>query len=394
MARKTISGLYERNGIFHVDKVVRGVRIYESTGTSSREEAERYLIHRLEEIRKQTIYGVRKVRTWREAATRYLVEFSDQPSAWLTASCLEQLDMFIGDLPLTHIDDDSLRPFIESRRLGGYPLPSGRIAKPASNRTINIALQRVVRVLTMANRKWRDEQKRPWLDAVPFITTLSEKKTSREPYPLSWEEQRILFRELPDYLHSMALYKVNTGCREQEVCKLRWEWEIPVPELNTSVFIIPSNFGGRNGGKSGVKNGDDRLVVLNDIARSVIETQRGKHQVLVFPFRGHELNRMNRGAWRNARLRAAEKWREEYGSEPNPGFAKVRVHDLKHTFGRRLKAAGVVFEDRQALLGHRSGSVTTHYSGPEIAALITEANKVSASRSNTPVLTILKRRAA
>ena len=33
------------------------------------------------------------------------------------------------------------------------------------------------------------------------------------------------------------------------------------------------------------------------------------------------------------------------------GFRRVRVHDLKHTFGRRLRAAGVSFEDRQDLLG-------------------------------------------
>ncbi len=47
--------------------------------------------------------------------------------------------------------------------------------------------------------------------------------------------------------------KINTGCREQEVCRLRWEWEIKVPELDTSVFIIPG---------AGVRNGEDRLVVL------------------------------------------------------------------------------------------------------------------------------------
>ena len=36
------------------------------------------------------------------------------------------------------------------------------------------------------------------------------------------------------------------------------------------------------------------------------------------------------------------------------GLPQVRVHDLKHTFGRHLRAAGVSFEDRQDLLGHRS----------------------------------------
>jgi integrase len=54
----------------------------------------------------------------------------------------------------------------------------------------------------------------------------------------------------------------------------------------------------------------------------------------------------------------------------------VRVHDLKHTFGRRLRAAGVSFEDRQDLLGHRSGRITTHYSAAELTNLIEAANKV------------------
>jgi hypothetical protein len=37
---------------------------------------------------------------------------------------------------------------------------------------------------------------------------------------------------------------------------------------------------------------------------------------------------------------------------------QVRVHDLKHTFGRRLRAAGVSFDDRQGLIGHRSARIT------------------------------------
>ena len=27
--------------------------------------------------------------------------------------------------------------------------------------------------------------------------------------------------------------------RDGEVCRLRWEWEVKVPELGTSVFIVP-----------------------------------------------------------------------------------------------------------------------------------------------------------
>ena len=87
-----------------------------------------------------------------------------------------------------------------------------------------------------------------------MLTKLEEKKSSRKPYPMSWEEQSILFGELPAHLQTMALFKVNTGCREQEVCKLKWDWEIAVAELGTSVFLIPADFGGRHE-RSGVKNG-------------------------------------------------------------------------------------------------------------------------------------------
>lgn len=115
MARKTMSGLYQRNGIWHIDKVVRGSRLQESTGASEREEAEQYLIHRLEKLRQEKIYGVREVRTWRAATTRFLAEFKDRPSIGLSASQIEQLDPYIGDLPVTHIDDGALAQFVRDR---------------------------------------------------------------------------------------------------------------------------------------------------------------------------------------------------------------------------------------------------------------------------------------
>ena len=57
--------------------------------------------------------------------------------------------------------------------------------------------------------------------------------------PLSWEEQARLFQQLPKHLGRMALFKVNTGCKDQEVCGLKWEGEVKVPEFDTSVFLIP-----------------------------------------------------------------------------------------------------------------------------------------------------------
>jgi hypothetical protein len=95
----------------------------------------------------------------------------------------------------------------------------------------------------------------------------------------------------------MALFKVNAGTREQEVCKLRWEWEMKVPALNTSVFVVPGAL---------VKNDEDRLIVLNPFARAVVDRQRGKHPDYVFSYR---CRRRRRGVGSDHRLRVHEQYR-------------------------------------------------------------------------------------
>lgn len=57
-------------------------------------------------------------------------------------------------------------------------------------------------------------------------------------------------------------------------------------------------------------------------------------------------------------------------------------------------AAGVSFEDRQDLLGHKSGRITTHYSTAELSKLIEAANKIVNINSSGPTLTLLRQIAA
>ena len=102
----------------------------------------------------------------------------------------------------------------------------------------------------------------------------------------------------------------------------------------------------------------------------------GNSSEYVFTYKGKAISRMLNSAWKKARIRAE--------------LPEVRVHDLKHIFGRRLRASGASFEDRQDLLGHKSGRITTHYSAAEIDNLITATNNVCESR-NGVVLSLLKR---
>jgi integrase len=101
---------------------------------------------------------------------------------------------------------------------------------------------------------------------------------------------------------------------------------------------------------------------------------------------------MNDSAWKKARARAGKIWQKKHPRPALPRFVSIRVHDLKHTFGRGLRAAGVTEEDRKALLGHKNGSITSHYSTAELGQLIDAANKASTTDSRGPALTILRRK--
>ena len=68
---------------------------------------------------------------------------------------------------------------------------------------------------------------------------------------------------------------------------------------------------------------------------------------------------------------------------------RPRIHDLKHTFGRRLRAAGVPEETPKVLPGHKNGDISTHYSAAELRELIEAVQKIDASRE-TPMITVLR----
>ena len=184
-----------------------------------------------------------------------------------------------------------------------------------------------------------------------LITMLRE--SPRPPHPINWEEQDAIFRRLPDHMARMALFSVNTGLRDANMCGLQWSWEVPIPELARSVFVIPAEE---------FKSQRPHVAVLNDAAWSIVESQRGKHLQWVFSYRGKRIKRMNNTAWKRARRKA--------------GLPSVRVHDLRHTFATRLRAAGVAEEDRCALLGHAVRTMPQLYASADVGRLVGLANRV------------------
>jgi len=349
MSHSNVDGLVKRGSVWHINKMIGSHRLRQSTGESDLRKAQLLLARKIEEHRAASMYGIRPKRTFKQASDNYLKEYRAKTSIECDRQSINAILPFIGSIHVDKVHDGVLGDFIEWRRSRGNKCS-----------TVVRDLAVVRRILNLCARKWRDEHNLSWLESAPLIE-MPAWKDARKPRPITFEEQEALFALLPEELKDMVLFKVNTGCREQEVCGLRWEWEVKIPSLNTSVFVVPW--------QAGVKNGEDRVVVLNAIAMAAVNRSRARSSEFVFPVDGRRRERMNCSAWRTARKKV--------------GLDSVRIHDLKHTCGARLRMAGVQLETRKSLLGHTTRDITSHYSAAEIGNLLEAVEKlVELSESN------------
>src|SRR6266567_2247295 len=324
-----------------IDKRYLGVRIGLRAGAVTQEQAEERLQIEIARVQCDLARKAHARPTFTECAARYVAQSRGKRSIDVIKWHVTLLQSYIGDLEPQQIHDQTLEPFVEARLAGG-----------ASATTINRSLEVVPTILNRAARSYRDADGRPWLEGMPpLITMLPE--SPRSPYPMTWKEQDTLFRTLPAHLGRMALFAVNTGLRDSNVCGLQWMWEVAVPELGRSMFVIPPE---------AFKTKRPHVVILNDIAWSIVEAQRSLHPTWVFPFRGRRINTMNNSGWQDARRDA--------------GLPLVRIHDLRHSFACRLRAAGVSAEDREALLGHANHSMAGHYASADVGHLLKQANRL------------------
>jgi hypothetical protein len=168
-----------------------------------------------------------------------------------------------------------------------------KVSPKTVNRTLEVARTNLKR----SARVWRGDDWKPWLGASPLIEMLEGNR--RQPYPISWEERRWLFAELPPRLERSALFSVKTGARDENICGVKWEWERRIPELNRSVFVVP---GEQYKGKR------PHVLVLNDVA---LMPRCARYQVFIYahPVRGINRDRMDRRHASHLRPALAERRR-------------------------------------------------------------------------------------
>lgn len=347
MARNKLPGLYwdKKTGKGSVDKRIDGIgRVRHRFTASSQAEAETEYHRAIAQAKVVASTPERKL--FREAATKYLME-ETKSSLDRDAACLANLDPWIGHLRVDQVHQGTIQPYIDHRKSQGI-----------KSNTVIRELSVVRRILMLASRVWRDLDNQPWLPSAPLLR-MPDWKDAAKPHPLSLDEQRKFIRELPDHLAEMALFALHTGARENIIAELRWEWEVRIPEIDSSIFLVPGEF---------TKNETTCMLVLNSIARKVVENRRGKMDLHVFGFRGHPVTRIHNSAWKKAWRRAGLPVGDNVLSGP---------HNLRHTFARRLRLAGVPLETRKALMHHIDGDITVHYSPAEVGELLEAVEKLT-----------------
>ena len=358
MARR-LPGLTKERGIYKMQKTYLGVKITGSTHTSDLQEAEKILLAHMERVKDEVQFGKFTTPTFAEAWARYIAEECPAKSQKQARSTANYTLPVIGALPVDQVHDGTFAGVRAAWR-------KNELAAGTCNRQLN----QVVRVLNLCARKWRHENGKPWLPvAVPLISR--ESGPEAKPFPLTWEQQDAIIQRMPAYFQTALLFMTATGMRGNVVRELRWDWEVPVPEINASVFLCP-------GWTNDKAAADEFLLPLNSVASSIVDSQRGLHPTFVFPSpRGNKLGQLSNEMWYRA-------W-EDAGLPVSKDIVRG-THNLRHTFGHRLRRAGVAPEDRADLMWHTTkGDMQRHYGAPEIGRLV-EMSEKAVQRTTSTIL--------
>lgn len=288
-----------------------------------------------------------------DASARYLNEFhgKDKPRQ---AGALRSILPYIGHLCCIDVDDEACAEYKQDRLDG-----CGYFDKPAMAGTVNKEITTAMTVLNKACRVWR------WIPSSPKI--LKVVGPTRKAYPLTWDEQARLFTELPtQWDRGAAIFAVNTGVRKAELFGLRWQDRVEIPSLGSFVFVLRDT-----------KNGKDRAVICNSLARRAVRMQEENGSEFVFP------SCQSIGRPRMVR-QSGKVWTSAWRRAGLPGDPLIRkgIHNCRHTFGYRLRAAGVPAEDRAALMGHNNTSLVQHYAMPDLERLSAAAELVTKQRDS------------
>ncbi len=310
--------LYRRKeaGIWYADYYADGERVQESTGTTNKREAEKFLAMKISEVHRGVYFKPVNV-PLPELWERYLGYAKAHKRSWKRdVQMFATLRGFFGAKYLTSITPLTVEEFQQARLQQVAPA------------TVNRETALLKHMFNMAE-KWNMYR---GVNPVRLVKFLREDNLQFRT--VSEVEERLLLESSPPYLRELLLFAVNTGLRCGDIMDLMWE-EVDRENRRLSIIV----------GKT-----RRRLEVpLNDVALEIIEARQAvAHGPYVFynsatGDRFYDLKGAFKAAVRRARLTG------------------ITWHTLRHTFASRLTRSGVDLVTVKELLGHSTINTTMRY---------------------------------
>lgn len=333
--------LVKREGspFWYADFTVRGHRVFVSTRTANRREAEAFQraerAQRLARIEEAERIG-REPMTMDIAAGRYWIEAGQHHVASKeTHRAINWLVAEIGTTTrLASVSGRKLAEVIAKRRGEGV-----------ANATVN---RSVIELLRKIMNRARDV----WEEPVPKI----EWKRQMLPEPrervreLSADEEARLFAALHSDLHHVVRFALRSGFRLSECVGLRWQ------DVDWGARLI----------RVVGKGGKAATVPLTGGLRKLLWPLQGQHPEHVFCYtvrhqrRGQpKVRDLTKGAVEPIAYEGLKiAFRRAVQRANIEGF---RYHDLRHTAATRVLRAGANLKEVQRMLRHSDISTTTKY---------------------------------
>jgi integrase len=225
---------------------------------------------------------------------------------------------------------DEITAFLVEKYIHERKRSTSRRGRPPANATINRELGVLKHMFNKAIA-WEKAERNP----VRGIRSLKEPPPPQRT--LTADEEERLLRASAPHVQVAILIALNTGLRLKEVLELRWK------DIDFAAGMITVER--TKGGKRLQVEANSRLKA------ALVEYQSLQPgEFLFLSERTGKPILSPKTAFHNAVRRS--------------GIAHIRFHDLRHTFGTRLDAAGVGLVTIQKLMGHSTIRMTERYSHP------------------------------
>src|SRR5471030_628063 len=271
--------------------------------------------------------GRELIKTWDDAAERWILEKADKSSLHSDKCILRWLEPHLAGLPLQDVN----RSVVDALTI--EKMKSGVV-----NGTVNRMLALLRSILRRSALDWE------WVATVPRVRLLRE-PSRRVRYLTNVEAQRLL-KELPPHLADMAAFSLATGLRKSNVTGLQWG---QIDLSRCMAWVHPDQSKSRRA----------IPVPLNDDAMRVLTLRAGRHHQFVFALNGDAVVQVNTAAWKKALGRA--------------GIDNFRWHDLRHTWASWHVQNGTPLNVLQELGGWESPEMVrryAHFSAVHLAAYV------------------------